>query len=353
MYLSDSHNFGRRVLLHSHGSIEKPRTIFWEYMFLGNSAFRQAVDHFFRKNQISSPFRIFPYLSFQLKGDSGIVEKLTLDPVDGLNVEEAHSIGSAIALLSWFGIIDLNSENLMIGRRLKKLLLAPIDIEAVGVDIEMLDQMSLIPSSRVPDNKCGIRPLVSFLRRDFDTLCAPLCHGFIECLSLCISNEQTLDQEFVRDVSIENPRIRVIFRKTGSYLNYINGVPKPREFEIPPFASEIEQMSRGDIPYYFKYGRSDTIFHFESPGHYVESDMNTYPNKIPYRQLLDFPKNRLNKNKLLAAGALQICRAILPMSKNSQSTYEGCQIEFSGPTISINFKDQFRWRTTLKAGVQL
>lgn len=130
----DKHNFGSFVTVEEEWVV-KPRTLFWEFLFLSeDSLLRSRLNSLFKKHLSYSLFDLFIPLAFKdLTKTSGKVQfvKMNGDEIGNLTDLEVNQVGSLIAMCFWFGIGDLHIENMVIGRREKKLVCFPIDIESI------------------------------------------------------------------------------------------------------------------------------------------------------------------------------------------------------------------------------
>lgn len=356
-HLSEPHNFGKRVIERPDGWISKPRSVFWEKLFLSQSSFRMAVEEFFVRTDRFNPFTNIPTLNFgPSDNEYSEVEKLIIEPIYHITRTEAQSLGAACATFAWFGVTDLNSENVFIGRRNSVFTFAPIDIECIGSDLAMLSETLLVPNYYIPDRKSGLMSILEVLRNDSDRLLAPICHGYLDAIHTFLENEAFFDEVFINAIGGVRPPIRVLLRKTASYANFMNGCAKPKEFIKQPLASELEQMSRGDIPYYFRYPERKTIYHYTTPDCITPSDANDnfddWGEIIGRARALIHPIEQREKKDFLApSGALQLCRALLAKenARHSLSTYKHCKIECNGVDIFLEYKDKIKIRCPLNS----
>jgi hypothetical protein len=340
-HLSDSHNFGKRVDLDLQGRIKKPRSVFWEQLFLSASPFRHNIKSFFNNLDQADPLSCLPILRFYDVGpSSGSVQQLTVKPILKFSQEDAEACGAAMALLVFFGIHDLTVENVFIGLDPEgKFNFAPIDIECIGADLRLLSQSVLIPHKNIPERKCGIKNLLPAIRKNPGDLIAAICRGYLATLKVCSEKSVQLDRLMCNEVENFRPPIRIILRKTGSYVNYMAGTPKPKEFEFPALPSEIEQMGRGDVPYYFCYPDDLRIRHFVAEGQPEVSDADL---KFPRRKILTqrnliSMSHRLGLETLSYASAFQIARGILTGGDKMAGSFKECTMTCDGEQIYLTF----------------
>lgn len=337
--LSEPHNFGQRVLRLENGWIQKPRTMFWERLFLSAGTFREQISaQFLNSNLQIDPFECFTCLSFS---GNDLVECFRGEPVQDMKADEARKLGAAIALMAFFGVVDLNMENVQFARREQRFVFAPLDIECIGADVSHLAQSFLAYSKQVPEFKCGLVSLLPLLRKNRDALACGLLVGYLDTLAHALTIEGQLDLIMARAIGLERPPIRVLLRPTKSYSGFMNGTAKAKEFAISPLASEIEQMQRGDIPYYFRYPDEEVIYHYESLGNAVLSDANGHalvaPDRFVAHRRLSAPAgSRQNAGQLGLAGALQLARMLFADGGNGRSQFDSSFIECSGNELFLS-----------------
>lgn len=287
--LGDSHNFGRRVS-EREGRIHKPRTVFWEWLLLSaDSPLRE------RLRQISAPsaegvdFDFLPSLQFgpavaqpsASPWQTGEVERVALAPLPRLSVEDRHRLagvtGRAVALFSWLGLGDLHWENLVLGLGARgQIVFAPLDVELMLDDHALPTATRLLPEAD-PDygalyqHACGVRRVLPFLGKPLappDLLALTLAYH--QTLALLDRHADEIAATLAQLPALHEAPLRVCLRSTGDYLRPAN------DLEPPLLPAEMEQLRRGDIPYFFRrYGR---------PGiHYFADHTLATAQRIPSR----------------------------------------------------------------------
>lgn len=281
--LGDSHNFGRRVSLRD-GRIYKPRTVFWEWLLLSAaSPLRRKLDDIAASDDSGVRFDFLPSLQFtpsptgspsrpeaagaqrataalpaELEGE---IERVQLGPLRLASPEDQHRLaavtGRAVALFSWLGLGDLHWENMMLGSGPQgQIVFAPLDIELMLDDHALPTATRLLPEAD-PDygvlyqHACGIRRVLPFLGKPVPiatllTIAAAYC----QTLALLDRGAREIAATLSSLPQVQTAPLRVCLRSTGDYLHPVD------DLQPPALAAELQQLRRGDIPYFFRlYGR--------------------------------------------------------------------------------------------------
>lgn len=279
--LGDSHNFGKFVF-EEDGKIFKPRVLFWEYLFLTNtSPLRSLIDIRCNQSQLTSPFLIAPALEVVFENlKTGHAEKLTLKNFEishQLKANDFSSIGSLLALCFWFGLGDLHKDNIKIGLTEKsEFICFPVDIECILDQMTHIHQTLLIPSERIEVEKCGLSLLWENMVQDSSRNKLLLIKSFIDSINLFNSMSDEIFNLLLGINEIDKNFIRVIPRDTKSYAEAIAS-NKVEGF----FASELEQLTRNEIPYFFRQPSSPTLLYFSSEGVVAEAGFSTDDLQLP------------------------------------------------------------------------
>lgn len=247
--LGDSHHFGRRVTRRGN-RIRKPRTIAWEWLVLSaRSPLRRVLDGM-------GDFRFLPDLSFARSRSE--VEAITLRPLPKSAdvLELARISGRFIALFSWLGVSDLHWENLAVGASDRGVVVAPLDIEIILSDFDSPALTRLIPEAD-PEyaatyrHAAGIRRLLPWLGKPTPApVVLEMASAYRRTLELLDLHAESIADVLARLPNLRDIPIRVTLRGTDEYVRSSAGT-------WPPLLdAELEQMERGDIPYFFRrYGR--------------------------------------------------------------------------------------------------
>lgn len=339
--LGDLHFGGRAVELREDGRIFKPRTIFWEWLFL-------CMESPLRKNLHRTYNEILPDLTFTFEDSEilfGTVQKLELTPFSGFRTtNEAHMTGKMIGLLSWAGIHDLFDENIFVGRQRGKLIVAPIDIEALWGDFILPSQTMLFKNPHVTEQQCGLSDVIRYLRESESSTCeflAALIDGYLISITELIANEPFLTDQIFKHPSALRQPIRVIPRPSVKYKLLVDG--QESDFDVALVKSELDQLARGDIPYFFRYADKTTDLYFDAC---IQDPLPACLPKAIVGPLLDCPIishntfTRRNGKMLLTAGAAELFQQ-LSFSR-----------DFSYSSNSITIKRQkdshiIKWRNLL------
>ena len=167
--LGDPHCGQKQVFLVNNYLIYKPRSIYWEWLFLGKESIfikelKLSVSN--KGNFLITLWdQVLPSLDFYPKDSkysSGYVEYQKCKPINSAIDNEVfwESCGAVIALVSLFGITDLHRENMLIGKNTEnKLVFGPIDIECIFNSFTSLTQTHLLPSKKISSKMCGLSKL--------------------------------------------------------------------------------------------------------------------------------------------------------------------------------------------------
>ncbi len=263
--LGDRHNFGLSVC-EENGLIIKPRTLLWEFLFLSeSSSIRNYLDTQFLKNYDFSPFATAPILKFYLDLNyNGAVEKLSLHKLSTdykMSELDFKNIGSVIAIAFWFGIGDLHRENLACGiDNTSKLTFFPIDIECILNQFTHINQTLLVPSENISPQDCGLSTILSRLIEAQEKHRLLLLNSFLQSINFLNTLHADIFRILLNEKDILNQPIRVIPKDTKKYKSSI---------ESSDFAdfynSEVEQLKRKDIPYFFRKSQNKTIYYLKQP----------------------------------------------------------------------------------------
>ncbi|HEX2674042.1 MAG TPA: hypothetical protein VHM25_24370 [Polyangiaceae bacterium] len=262
--LGDSHNFGRRVALRGE-RIEKPRTLLWEWLLLsGESPLRQLLDRAAAQDELGvDAFGFLPTLRFfgSRGAFGGEVERLRLAPLSARDAVTrkalATIVGRSLSLWSWLGVADLHWENLVLGvDERERIVFGPLDIELILAELSLPTETKLLPDAD-PEyaatcrHACGVRRVLPFLGKPIDVAELLVMAGaYRSTLAFLDRHSQEIADVFSGLPELREAPLRVLLRGTGDY------VQAPRSLWPPLLDAELEQLARGDIPYFFRlYGR--------------------------------------------------------------------------------------------------
>jgi hypothetical protein len=288
-HLGDSHNFGRRVSLRAR-RVHKPRTLLWEWLFLAReSPLRRLLNESAEGCGFEAgAFEFLPALRFydERSRDGGEVERVALKPLPVLSRDGkrrlAEIVGRSLSLFSFLGVSDLHWENLVLGAGPRgRIVFGPLDIEMILADLALPTETKLLPDADpeyadVCRHACGVRRVLPYLGKPIaaEHLLA-MIGAYRATLALLERQAPVIANVIAALPDLPETPIRVCLRSTDEYVR-----ADPNLFP-PLLDAELEQLSRGDIPYFFRlYGR---------PGiHYFGDETLSEVRRLPLRG--DVPK---------------------------------------------------------------
>jgi hypothetical protein len=253
------------------GRVHKPRPLLFEWLLLAGekSPLRRLLDAAASACEGDGlgpeTFGFLPSLEFRshraLRG--GDVERIALAPLRAplsaaRRRDLARVVGRAVALFSWLGISDLHWENLVLGADARgRVVFAPLDVETIFDDWSLPTETKLLPDA--DPEYAAINRHAAGVRRALPHLGKPVSAE--DLVAMAATYRQTLDfldrhARAIADVFSQLPTlrttpVRVILRGTGEY---VHSTPS-RPLWPPLLDAEMEQLDRGDIPYFFRlYG---------------------------------------------------------------------------------------------------
>jgi hypothetical protein len=303
----DSHHFGRRVRVLAR-RVEKPRSVFWEWLVLGReSPLRRLLMREAERDALGAgAFDFLPALRFgrSRSGVGGWVERVELAPLGRLAQGEKGALagvtGRLLALSAWLGIADLHWENLVLGRGGRgELVFAPLDIEIMLSELSLPTETKLLPDAdpeivAVCRHAAGVRRVLPFLGKP---VAGPelvrMAAAYRTTLAFLGRHSIAIAGAIEGAPGFRAAPIRVCLRGTGDYVLAESAPPWP-----PLLDAELEQLERGDIPYFFRlYGR---------PGiHYYRNRALTAWKTLPARGDVPRLEPLLSLRRGLRAGSRQ------------------------------------------------
>ncbi len=242
---ADFHNFGQSVQKIRRGSettFQKPRPIYWEWLFFGKNS---PLSIFFNDSTFSvSPAQTIFNLEIEMGSDfKGSSREVIASSLPAIS-DHLYSLGVLLGYCYALGIRDLHRNNVV----MTKTHLQVIDAEVVLSRLLLPHETLLLPFKEVGPDLCGASSILNLenvsaeqaeivLRGYFDVF---------QCMTLNLSGIQRTFEE--HRINFERIPIRHILRDTIHYRKAHENPP-----EIPLFDSELVQLGRGDIPYFFKF----------------------------------------------------------------------------------------------------
>lgn len=358
-FLSEPHNFGQRVYrINSSNQVFKPRTVFWEWLLLTNSPFRQYIETELKKVCAFSGTPLsLPKINVKIDSMfSGHADFLSLTPISRLDEEQSVKIGFTIALFAWMGMSDLHKENIILGLdQNNQFIFTSLDIETIYDDLATLGHSGLVPDQWVPKKVSGIFSLLDLFENSQveDSCFAAIIYGYLNGLQVLECNRINIEKLLFETIGTSQIPIRVVLRKTKSYVDYLNGIAPPLAFLVPPFDEELEQLSRKDIPYFFRFpAEPDVIYFFKSPDEFTfcrfRSDFYTIP--LLKRRIINISCTpRQNFTLLLKTGSLQLLKSFI-LAKNTsdgQSVFNHTRVDWKTNKIYLNFNNTIKISTSI------
>ncbi len=340
MYLGELHNLGKAVQEDRSGFIVKPRTIFWEWLFLSKeSPLRFLLSELSEEHgyNVASPL---PFLDFKKINNhpyktEGKVEKLNLSNSSDYGSKESVEMGKMLALCAWFGITDLHVDNLMMGHNEDgQFYCCPIDIECIFEKLELLSQTQLVLSKKANKKLIGF---YKALERSINL--ADLCQSFLTAIDFLQQNSDRIDHTLKTCNEIKDTRIRVVIRPTYEYVNYLKG--DGHDYTFLP--DELAQLKRGDVPFFFNTLSNSVIKYTGNDGEAIESSISRESAKILPTYFCSETQTfkRDFSESWIKTALCQICRTFDVGAENSHQNKDS-KIEFKDKKIFINIKNKWR-----------
>lgn len=335
---ADPHNFGRYVTQVDSNYIHKPRSIFWEWLFLGDSPLRTILE-----SHPSEIFKSLPLLCFNSEnynhGNVELCEVSSLESLSELNIIQA---GAVIGLMSYFGITDLHKDNVVCGNINGRFVFGPLDIETIFDNVRLPAQTLLLPSRLIDRNRCGTSALFDSQTTENlnPKVIFKLTFGFLSALDFLEANSSCFLEDIANFITKYNPVIRRVLRPTKDYYSFAENQETVNSAMTP---SELIQISRGDIPYYFKYTNTDEVYFYsnENLSEYKPVDHHEF-NKTGIIENLtfdDFSKTLgARLDALRTNGTLQILRLIPAEVKPQHFVMDGLSVYLTSNDIIVESK---------------
>lgn len=231
--------------------------LIWEYCLLDStSKMRMLLSDIF-SNSSYNPIDLLPNLRVDiLESFFGKEDFLDIQPLKDDTIVPFDKIGAAIALWSWLGINDLHAENVKFGLHNGTLVFTPIDIESLFFENKTLHDTLLTSKKsdiRFPD---GLSLIEHSIKRTEDLY--KMLIGFAKTIRL-LNLHQSRFLEIFNDLKQQGHYQRVILRSTKDYAQHLNGT----KFIQDLVAEENVQITRKDVPYFFKKMATSDILYFE------------------------------------------------------------------------------------------
>lgn len=252
MFLADKHNFGQQVEKIQRGFdiwYQKPRSVYWEWLFFGKTSPLKNLFNVKGKNGIRPIADYFFNLDVEIESKwSGSAKEIPTE-VQKPTLEHFYSFGTLIAYCYIFGIRDLHKQNLI----MTKTHLQAVDIEVVFTEILLPHETLLFPFKTIGYEFAGIGALINSKNELTKTQIEQVILGYWDLFDL-ITIRKVEIEKVLTELDFSEVPIRVIVRNTSEYKTLLDNSLN----NILP--SEIEQLNRGDIPFYFKFVGNKNLY---------------------------------------------------------------------------------------------
>lgn len=325
--VGDFHNFGQAVrrVTSPDGTIwfEKPRPVYWEWLLFGQSS--PIADLFQNRKSI---FGLT--VEFQNEGRSGrseeVVPALRQKPTD----DQLFGFGYLLAYAYVFGIQDIFTENTI--RTAHGLQV--IDAEIVFSKFILPNESFLLPFRNCPFEKAGISHLLTSNDAFDESTLKQILNGFCQLLFEADRNGPEILERLSREPGTDKVLIRVLLRETSDYRSW-----QSRQYTRPLLKEEVEQLERGDIPYFFKLLGGHELFYFGS-GETRKSVALNQSLELAVSNIAVLPSLLLDQQRirrqLLPFGTIFLLRKLLPKSWVGEITNERLTATVGADDIAVS-----------------
>ncbi len=335
MEAADLHNFGKSVqrVGHEAGFVYlKPRPIFWEGLFFGRNS---PLSFFFDKSRLDgfTPGQVLFNLVTEADNDfSGRSQEIVTDSTSENLPSHLYSLGVLFAYCYIFGIRDLHRGNVV--RTSTHLQI--VDAEVVLSKLLLPHETLLLPFKEVGRDQCGMSKILDLNGTASAEEIATVLMGYLDTFENVLQNRQGILNALEALASkIHRIPIRHILRDTFHYRDARLKTP-----DIPFFASELVQLDRGDIPYYFKYMGAESVLELVDGqwSHKIVNIPEVFKKGAAreaqdFRDLLD--ETRIRQH-LFPAGLLYISKILFQSFGLSRVATTDLQVELTGQNLSVN-----------------
>lgn len=294
-YLGDPHNLGQRVALikdHNGSYVSKPRSIYWEYLFLDSmSPFRKSL-----KSALGQDINIdllLGHTTYDSKADFHCGTcSFVQSEVPDLNEKWFYNFGQSLALCCIFGFGDLHGENIIP----KKDGIRIVDLECLFWDLNLARETMLLPKNLDDWKFSAIGSLINCTELKNSQI-QTMIKGVQELIAVFLKNHESLDllKPFL---TVENRAVRIIIRDTNEYLKMLEtGVLSD---DLLP--EERLQIQRGDVPYFWSYSGELKLYYMNNIGTTSEVKVLTEAIKQRFHKSLTSISKLLSKERISNLG---------------------------------------------------
>lgn len=332
---SDLHNFGRHVTQIERASeiyFQKPRPIYWEWFFFGNSS---PLKNTFCANIGKVLFNLDVHFE---DDNSGFSKKIEEVEASSNQSAHAYNLGILIAYCYLFGIRDLHKGNVI----RKKAHLQVIDAEVVLSKILLPNETLILPFKITTVNECAAKKAFDDITSIGINNLKLILSGYFDLISDVLKNHDLLISIInnYREKMLTVP-IRHIMRDTVQYKVWLENQIVP---SIPFCEDELKQLKRGDIPYYFKFLSDPKLYSYTTAaGEYkavsASDEFLKGINRDAVEPLELISASRI-KNELRPTGSLFILKKLSPRNFSGKIEGHNFKAEITLNSLQINFAEK-------------
>jgi len=262
---ADLHNFGRSVQKVGRASgtyYQKPRPVYWERLFFGVDS---PLASFFGKGGAEfQPKHALFNLETEIDADFTGLSREVLSVPASVERNHFYSFGVLLAYCYVFGVRDLHRHNIL--RTATHLQV--VDAEVVLVKLLLPNETLLLPFKDIGAELASVSLLqIEYPAGLTENTRRQILSGYLDTFECFERSSKQIRQFFSQsEGEIRAVPVRHIMRDTVHYRRWMDVVPSD-----PFFDAELAQLSRGDIPYFFKFIGNNRLYAYtDAEGAYQE-----------------------------------------------------------------------------------